>query len=166
MKKLLLHVCCAPCLLTIIDNLKNYQITLYFYNPNIMDFFEYEKRLNEVKKIAGIYNVDLIEGPYENDKFLTKIKIFENEKEGGKRCFICYEMRLEKMKNYGKDFDFFASTLVVSPYKNKDKIDQLGRKMSTKYLFLNLDKKGLKKDKIKKYNIYSQNYCGCIFSKR
>ncbi len=168
MKKMLLHVCCAPCLLVLLDGLKKYDVTLFFYNPNIMDQKEYQKRLQAVKKIADIYDLTLIVENYDNEVFLEKVKNFVAEKEGGRRCFICYELRLIKMLDYLDDYDFFATTLVSSPYKNKDKIDQIGAKLDSKYQVLNVKKENIDYAfmQTRKHDIYRQKYCGCIYSQK
>lgn len=169
-KKLLLHACCAPCASYVLEYLKdNFEITIFFYNPNIMDYLEYQKRYNEVLKLAEIYNVKVIEGEYDNDKFLSSVSGLEKYKEGMNRCFVCYEKRLIKTYELSSDYDYFATTLTVSPYKNSNKINEIGKNLSDKYLVSDFKKKdGYKKsiELSKKYNLYRQNYCGCIFSKR
>ncbi len=168
MKKLLLHVCCAPCAIYFLENLKNYKITLFFYNPNIMPKEEHEKRLNEVKKIAGIYNLKLITEEYDNKLFLEKTKSLEREKEGGKRCQVCYQIRLEKINKYLDDYDYFSTSLVISPYKNKTIIDEISKKINQKYLILELEKNACQESIIlsKEYNLYRQNYCGCMYKQK
>lgn len=134
---------------------------------------EYQKRFQEIKRLASIYNVKVIEGTYDNDLYLNKVEGFEEEREGKGRCDICYLLRLEETSQYAKlnNFDYFATTLTVSPYKNTVKINEIGelleRKYEVKYLYSDFKKRdGYKKsiELSKKYNLYRQDYCGCIFS--
>ena len=168
MKKMLLHVCCAPCATYIIEKLSNnYKITLFFYNPNIMPKEEYEKRLLDVKKIAEYYNVNLLIGVYENDKFLVKIKGLEEQEENSVRCLMCYQMRLLKTAEIAKEFDVFTTTLTISPYKDSDKINLLGSQISDKFVaFDHKLEKGYEKsiELSHKLNLYRQKYCGCLFN--
>ena len=166
--KILLHVCCAPCSTQSIEELKkDYDVTLFFYNPNIHPKEEYEKRLNEAKKISKILGLPLIEGEYDKDAWLEAVKGFENEPENGKRCAICYEFRLKKSSEKAKDFDFFTTTLTISPHKNSEVINEIGSKINHKFLKKNFKKKdGFRKsiELSKKHNLYRQDYCGCIYS--
>lgn len=175
---LLLHSCCAPCSCAVIEYLIEYfDITIYFYNPNITFEEEYIKRLEEQKEYlkAKNYDIKVIEGDYnpKND-FFTKIKGLEKEKEGGTRCFKCYNLRLEDTaKKAAQDnYDYFSTVLSISPMKNSQWINEIGNELSEKYnvKFLNGDFK--KKSRYlqsinisKEYNLYRQDYCGCIFSK-
>jgi hypothetical protein len=176
MKKLLLHVCCAPCSTHVIEVLKkDYELTLFFYNPNIEPIPEYELRLNEAEKYAQELNLPLIIGDYDNIEWQNAVKGHESDKEGGERCNLCFRFRLEKTALYAKqnNFDFFATTLTVSPFKNADVINKIGKELEEKYKieFLESD---FKKEKgymhsielSKKHNLYRQHYCGCLFSKR
>ena len=170
--KILLHVCCAPCSTQSIEELKkDYDVTLFFYNPNIHPKKEYEKRLNEAKKISKILDLPLIEGGYDKEAWLEAVKGFENEPETGKRCNICYEFRLNKSAQESKNekFDFFTTTLTISPHKNSEVINEIGSKINHKFLKKNFKKKdGFRKsiELSKKHNLYRQNYCGCIYSLR
>ncbi len=176
MKKLLLHSCCAPCSTAVIEKLKeNFYVTIFFTNSNIFPQKEFEKRLQEQKKYVNISNVKMIEDEYDEKEFLNFVKGFENCKENQERCTLCFEFRLMKTAEKAKKdkFDFFASTLSVSPHKNTIVINQIGEKCSQKYgvLFLaeNFKKQdGFKKsvDLSKKYQLYRQDYCGCRFSMR
>lgn len=176
---LLLHSCCAPCSSYVILYLSQYfKITVFFYNPNIMPDFEYKRRLEEQKRLLKMVTtknpIDFIEGEYEPNVFLTEIKGLENEPEGSDRCFRCYRMRLEQTAKYAKEYnyDYFTTTLTVSPYKKADKINEIGKylseKYNVKYLFSDFKKRNGYKQSIelsKQYNLYRQDYCGCAFSK-
>ncbi len=176
--KLLLHACCAPCSTHVLEYLNTYfDITIYFYNPNIDTIEEYNKRLNELKRLINTVfpNVKLLEGKYSQEEFFNKIKGLENELEGGLRCSKCYQLRLEETAKKAKElnFDYFATTLTVSPYKNAKVINEIGYILEKQYgiFYLLSDfkkKEGYKKSiKLsKKYNLYRQNYCGCLFSKK
>src|SRR3989304_4466011 len=135
--KLLLHVCCANCLNYPAEILsEDYQVSLYFYNPNIQPAEEYKKRLHEVRRISGMQGIDLIEEYY--DSFCWEAGLtseFKNEPEGGRRCTYCFENRLNKTAEFAKSakFDCFASTLTVSPHKNAEIINLIGRNLEKKY---------------------------------
>jgi len=175
-QKLLLHVCCAPCSTHVINELKkDYALTLYFFNPNIHKEDEYKKRLNEVKKLALKLNLPLLIGKYNIDKWFNATKGQEKEKEGGKRCSTCFFLRLDNAAKAAKKnkFNSFTTTLTVSPYKNSTVINLIGKRLKDKYNinFLEADFKkqdGYKKsiELSKKYNLYRQNYCGCLYSIR
>ena len=175
--KLLLHSCCAPCSSYVLLYLSQYfKITVFFYNPNIMPILEYQRRLEEQKRlltfISSKYPIDFIEGDYDNDSFLEQIKGLEKEPEGHKRCLKCYLLRLTKTaQQASNNYDYFATTLTVSPYKNAKIINEIGtsleKEFKVKYLPSDFKKKdGYKKsiDLAKKYNLYRQQYCGCQFS--
>lgn len=178
--KLLLHACCAPCSSTCLKRLgDNFKITIFYYNPNITNQVEYEKRLNEIKRFIKEfkvkYPIEIIEGEYNPDIFLNIAKGLEKEPERGKRCYKCYELRLrETLKVAEKeDFDYFTTTLTLSPFKNTSWLNEIGNRISlvSKVKFLNSDFKknnGYKEsiEYSKQYNLYRQNYCGCIYSKR
>lgn len=177
---LLLHSCCAPCSSYVIELLSNYfKITVFYYNPNISPVSEYKKRVEEQKRfISNLntkYKVDFIEGDYEHDKYLKFVEGLENESEGGKRCFKCYNQRLEKTAKLAKEnnYDYFCTTLSVSPYKNANKLNEIGScledKYQIKYLYSDFKKNDGYKRSIelsKKYDLYRQDYCGCVFSKK
>ena len=176
---LLLHSCCAPCSSYVIGLLSNYfKITVYYYNPNISPYEEYKKRVAEqirfISELDTKYKVHFIEGDYEHEKFLSVTEGLENELEGGKRCFVCYNQRLEKTALIAKEnkFDYFCTTLTVSPYKNSQKLNEIGKSLEenygVKYLLSDFKKNdGYKKsiELSKAYNLYRQDYCGCKFSK-
>lgn len=178
-KKILLHSCCAPCSSYVISYLTNYfDITILYYNPNISPYEEYIKRKNEqiklINEIETKNNINIIDCDYDNDTYNSLIKGLENEPERGSRCTICYQMRMEKtaMLAKEKNYDYFCTTLSVSPYKNANLINKIGKnleeKHNIKWLYSDFKKKdGYKKsiELSKKYNLYRQDYCGCIYSK-
>jgi len=172
--KLLLHCCCAGCAVGVIKELKDkFNLTAYFYNPNIHPQEEYNKRLEDMKKICRIFRVPLIVGEYEVDYWFKKVEGCENEPEGGQRCKICYQLRLEKTAELAKSgsFSYFATTLTISPYKKAEIINPLGLALAKKYGIIFYEADFKKRDGFlksvelsKKYNLYRQNYCGCIYS--
>ena len=177
--KLLLHSCCAPCSSRCIEYLSNYfDITVLYYNPNISPQEEYEKRKKEqirfLKEFSSKNKLDILDVEYNYNDFLDIVKGLEQEKEGGIRCFKCYQLRLEKTAILAKEnnFDYFGTTLTVSPYKNSSKLNEIGslleKKYNVPYLYSDFKKKDGYKSSIllsNKYNLYRQNYCGCIYSK-
>lgn len=173
-KTILLHSCCAPCSTAVIDELKdNFDITILFYNPNIEPIEEYNKRKEEQIELCKLLNIKVMDCDYENDVYHEMVKGLEDCPEGGRRCFKCYDLRLRKTASLAHDFDYFTTTLTVSPYKNSNKLNEIGLSLEeeygVKYLVSNFKKKeGYKKsiEFSKKYNLYRQNYCGCIYSKR
>ncbi len=178
-KSLLLHSCCGPCSSYVLSYLKDYfEITILYYNPNIYPYEEYEKRLNEQKRLVKELNdpfIKVVEIGYDDKKYYEKVKGYEHLKEGEERCHICYRLRLDMACRYAKEnnFDYFTTTLSVSPYKNSSVINEIGKeledKYGVKYLYADFKKNdGYKKSILlsKKYNLYRQDYCGCIFSMR
>ena len=179
-EKLLLHACCAPCSSAVLERIGNFfEISILYYNPNITEKKEYEKRIIEIKKLISMihpkYKVSLIEGDYTPEKFIEMSKGLEKEPERGKRCYKCYEMRLEKTAKIAEKLGFshFATTLTLSPHKNSNWINEIGEELSKKYninyLYSDFKKRNGYKRSIelsKKYNLYRQDYCGCIYSKR
>ena len=177
---LLLHSCCAPCSSYVISYLSNYfNITILYYNPNISPKEEYNKRKEEqirlIKELKTKNKVDFLDCDYDNDIYEELIKGLEHEKEGGPRCYKCFTLRLEKTAILAKklNYHFFGTTLTVSPYKNSTVINSIGEELSNKYqinwLYSDFKKKDGYKQSIilsKKYNLYRQNYCGCIYSKK
>lgn len=175
---LLLHSCCAPCSSYVLAYLTQYfDITLFYYNPNIMPEDEYMKRLSEqIRLLNEAYpngTVRLIEGKYEPERFCEMVRGLEQEPEGGKRCFKCYEMRLQEAAKQAKEggFDFFATTLSISPHKNAAKLNEIGEAVGAQYGIAHLPsdfkkREGYKKsiELSKKYGLYRQNFCGCPFS--
>ncbi|MDD3187665.1 MAG: epoxyqueuosine reductase QueH [Bacilli bacterium] len=177
---LLLHSCCGPCSSYVLEYLSKYfSITVFYYNPNIDTKDEFEKRLqNQIKVINEMpfaNKVSLIEGEYDSSYFLNYIKGLEDNVEGGERCHKCYLMRLEETAKLAKEknFDYFCTTLTVSPYKNAFVMNEIGRslekKYGVKYLYSDFKKKeGYKRSIVlsKEYDLYRQDYCGCVFSRR
>jgi len=177
--KLLLHSCCGPCSSYVITYLKDYfDITILYYNPNIEPQEEYEKRKNEQIKLIKELNIpslSLYDTGYENEVYRESVKGHEKDIEGGSRCHLCYELRLKKTHSIAIDnnFEFFGTTLTVSPYKNASVLNKIGESLSSdgkvKWLYSDFKKKdGYKKsiELSKEYNLYRQDYCGCLFSKR
>jgi len=179
-KRILLHSCCAPCSSWVITYLTKYfDITILYYNPNISPNEEYDKRKKEqirlIKEIDKIGTIDIIDCDYDNDIYEEKIKGYEECPERGERCTICFNLRLEKTAKIAKEnnFDYFCSTLTVSPYKNAKLINEIGKELGDKYnikwLYSDFKKENGYKDSIelsKKYNLYRQDYCGCKYSVR
>lgn len=176
--KLLLHSCCGPCSSYVISYLRDYfDITVLYYNPNIFPYEEYVKRKEEQKRLLREMTNDtvkLLDCDYDNDKYEEVIQGLEKEPERGKRCTKCFLLRLKKTAIVGKDegFDFFGTTLTVSPYKNAQLINRIGEKLANDYdirwLYGDFKKNdGYKKsiELSKKYDLYRQNYCGCIYAK-
>ncbi len=178
--KLLLHACCAPCSSAVLERIANhFEITIFYYNPNITEKEEYEKRIEEIKKLISLihpkYKVSLLEGNYEPDKFFTMAKGLEGEPERGKRCYKCYNLRLEETAKVAEqhNFPYFCTTLTLSPHKNSNWINEIGENLDsnyqTTYLYSDFKKREGYKRSIelsKEYDLYRQDYCGCIFSKR
>ncbi len=171
---LLLHACCAPCASYPLEFLApHFDVTLLYYNPNITDKEEYAKRLKELKRLSHEFGFNVIDGEYSENAFFDAVKGLEREPERGNRCTVCFDMRLKETARIAKDkFDYFATTLTLSPLKNANLINEIGLKYSsenTKYLPTDFKKNGGNQRSIelsKKYNLYRQNYCGCLFSKR
>ena len=179
-KTLLLHACCAPCSSAVLERLGNiFKITILYYNTNITDKEEYDKRLEEIhkfiEKFETKYKIDIIDGRYDKNEFFEMAQGLENEPEKGKRCYKCYNLRLEETAKIAKEknFDYFTTTLSLSPYKNSNWINEIGENLKDKYqveyLYSDFKKKNGYKRSIelsKEYNLYRQNYCGCIYSKK
>ena len=198
--KVLIQACCAPCSSYCLLALRDVaSLGVYYYNPNITLADEYDYRFAEIKRLVGIYNenpdrvlpeecrqvdikncyvnknhIEIIDAPYEPELFLEKTKGYENCPERGERCSICFDLRLRKTAEeaLALGYDFFATTLTLSPLKNADVINAIGEKISEevgiKYLPTDFKKKNGYKTSIelsKEFDLYRQNYCGCIFSK-
>lgn len=177
---LLLHSCCAPCSSYCLSYLADYfKITVFYYNPNISPEDEYLKRVGEQKRLISKmplkHEACFVEGVYEPERFFDMAKGMENLPEGSERCYRCYEMRLKKTAEYAKEngFDYFTSTLSISPYKNADWLNEIGFKLEEEfgvnYLVSDFKKRGGYRESIelsKEYNLYRQNYCGCVYSRR
>lgn len=200
MPRLLLHSCCAPCSSYCMEYLREYfQLTVFYYNPNITEKEEYRKRVQEEIRLIEIYNrqaaerraaeeqadgkpetgkplkIEIIEGDYEPERFLEMAKDLENCAEGGERCFRCYELRLRKTVKLAKErnFDYFTTTLTISPLKNAAKLNEIGERLAEEYGVRWLPSDFKKRDGYKRsielskeYGLYRQNYCGCVYSKQ
>lgn len=176
---LLLHVCCAPCSSYCLEYLSQYfNITVFYYNPNISLKEEYQYRLNEEKRLINemnfIHPVHIIEGNYEPTDFFEAVRGLEKEPEGGKRCIECFKLRLNESAKTAKliNADYFTTTLTISPLKNAQSLNTIGKELAEIYgvnwLYSDFKKReGYKRSIIlsKEYNLYRQNYCGCVFSK-
>lgn len=178
-KRLLLHACCAPCSSSVLERVTPYfDVTLFFYNPNITDKNEYEYRLSELHRfVSAVYGdkVKILEGEYNAERFYDLAKGLEDLPEGGNRCFNCYYDRLFETAKTAKVglYDCYCTTLSVSPYKNADKLNEIGQQISKEIGvdFLPSDfKKGQgyvrSIELSKEYGLYRQNYCGCEFSRQ
>ncbi len=175
---LLLHACCAPCASYVIEFLApHFKITIYFYNPNIEPYWELKKREKEIVRFCDIFlkdeKIDVILPEYENKIFHQVADARKDEREGGLRCYDCYALRLDKTAKYAQanNFDFFGTTLSISPHKNAFFINSIGEKLAkiynVNYLYGDFKKNNGYKRSIelsKQYNLYRQNYCGCVFS--
>lgn len=174
---LLLHSCCAPCSSYVLEYLEPYfMITVLYYNPNIEPEEEYLKRkeeqINFIKKVHP--NIKILDVEYDNILYNVTIKGLECEKEGGSRCYKCYKLRMEKTAFLAQnDYEYFGTTLSVSPHKNATYINEIGKELEQKYQvkFLISDFKkneGYKRSIVlsREYNLYRQNYCGCKYSKK
>ncbi|MBP3920619.1 MAG: epoxyqueuosine reductase QueH [Bacilli bacterium] len=175
--KLLLHVCCAPCSSYVLSYLSDYfDITVLYYNPNISPYEEYEKRLTEEKRLIKELNknIHIMDCNYDSELFDSIAHGLEDAKEGGIRCYKCYNLRLEKTAMIAKKehYDYFTTTLTISPLKNSQVLNKIGydleKKYDIKYLYSDFKKRDGYKTSIilsKKYSLYRQDYCGCIYSK-
>lgn len=181
--RLLLHSCCAPCSSSVLEYLRRYfEITVFYYNPNISMEAEYQKRVEEQKRLIDVYNqlpdsgypIAVIEGDYEPEVFYAAAKGLEQCPEGGERCFACYELRLGKTAALAKKqaYDYFATTLTISPLKNAAKLNEIGERLAERYQISWLPSDFKKKNGYKRsielsaeYGLYRQNYCGCVYSK-
>ena len=179
-KTLLLHACCAPCSSYVLEYLSKYfDITLFFYNPNIYPEEEFRFREDELRRLIGEMplpsSVNIISGRYAPSEFFDIARGYEELPEGDERCCRCYALRLEESARAAKEggFDYFCTTLSISPYKNAEWLNSIGKEMSEKYgvgyLFSDFKKKnGYKRScqLSEQYSLYRQDYCGCVFSKR
>ena len=173
---LLLHSCCGPCSTAVLERLIPYfQVTLFYYNPNIIPVQEYQKRLSEQRRLLDEQNgrVGFLEGAYEPDRFLTYIKGFEDEPEGGKRCERFFALRMEETARIGREkgYDLFTTTLTVSPHKNAQKVNEACEKAAERYgvaaLPADFKKRGGYQRSLelsREFDLYRQRFCGCPFS--
>lgn len=178
--KLLIHSCCAPCSSYVLEYLSGFfDITIFYYNPNIHPEDEYIRRVEEqqqlIKAMPLKSEVHFIQGEYRPKDYYDKVKGLENEPEGGKRCFACYELRLREAAKQAAagGFDYFTTTLSISPYKNAKKLNEIGNALAQEYGVLYLPSDFKKKNGYlrsielsREYNLYRQDYCGCVYSLR
>lgn len=185
---LFLHSCCAPCSSYVLEYLRQYfRITVFYYNPNITDDEEYRKRVAEQKRLIAAYNeelakgedagylIDVLEGDYEPECFYEAARGLEQCPEGGERCFACYELRLRETAKRAQEgkFDYITTTLTISPLKNAAKLNEIGERLAKAcgVLWLPSDFKkrnGYQRsiELSREYNLYRQDYCGCVYSRR
>ena len=193
--RLLLHSCCAPCSSHVMEYLREFfELTVFYYNPNITETAEYEKRLTEEKRLIAAYNrqvesgdfsgmhstgnahrIEILEAPYDPDRYLSAVRSLENCPEGGERCSVCFALRLEETAKAAAagGFDYFTTTLTISPLKNAPLLNEIGERAGAKYGVPFLPSDFKKKDGYKRsielsaqFGLYRQNYCGCVFSRR
>lgn len=174
-KSVLLHSCCGPCSSACIDRLKEYfDITVVYYNPNIEPIEEYIKRKNEQIRLLNEWNIKFLDCDYDNESWRDLTKNLGEELEGGKRCSVCFGIRLKytALKARELGFDYFATTLTVSPHKNSQLINKIGERigdsLDINFLYSDFKKRDGYKKSIefsKQYNLYRQDYCGCLYSK-
>ncbi len=180
---LFLHSCCAPCSSYVLEYLRQYfRITVFYYNPNITEDAEYRKRVEEQKRLIAAYNqkaqgyaIEVLEGDYEPDLFFQIAKGLEACPEGGERCFACYELRLLETAKRARagNYDYFTTTLSISPLKNAAKLNEIGEKLAASCGVAWLPSDFKKRDGYKRsielskeYELYRQDYCGCVYSRR
>ena len=177
---LFLHSCCAPCSSYVLEYLSKYfDITVFYYNPNIYPEEEYRKRVQEITRLVNSmefeHPVKLIEGRYDPQEFFRTAKGLEDIPEGGERCFRCYRQRMEEAAKLAKEggYDYFTTTLSISPLKNAARINEIGEELAEIYHVTHLPSDFKKKNGYKRsielsheYDLYRQNYCGCIYSRR
>ena len=177
--RLLLHSCCAPCSSYVLEYLNSYfRITVYYYNPNITEKAEYDKRIQEVRRLIkemGLTDVDVLEGEHDPKAFFAMAAKWPGEKEGGLRCYDCYKMRLMDTAEVAakNGYDYFTTTLSISPHKNAKWLNELSEEASAVYHVKTLPADFKKRNGYKRsielsaeYDLYRQDYCGCIFSKK
>lgn len=180
--RLLLHSCCAPCSSYVLEYLTEYfDITVYYYNPNITSGDEYKKRIDEERRLIGLLPVrrpvKFIAGEYEPERFYELARGREELAEGGARCFDCYRLRLDRTARYMAEhlgmYDYFATTLTLSPHKNAEKLNEIGFEVAAKYGVEYLPSDFKKREGYKRsielsriYGLYRQDYCGCEYSRR
>ena len=178
--RLLLHSCCAPCSSYVLEYLSKYfEITVFYYNPNITDQQEYTHRIEEqqrlIRELPAEHPISFLAGAYAPECFFEAVRGLEHIPEGGERCFACFKLRLEETARQAAagNFDYFTTTLTISPLKNASKLNEIGEAAASTYhaVFLNSDFK--KKDGYRRstelsreYGLYRQDYCGCIFSRQ
>ncbi len=178
--KLLIHSCCAPCSSYVLEYLSAYfDITVFYYNPNIYPKEEYIRRVEEqselIRSMGLSAKVRFCQGNYDPQQYYQAVKGLEGEPEGGNRCFVCYELRLREAAQLAlaEGFEYFTTTLSISPHKNADKLNEIGERLAAEYGISYLPSDFKKKNGYKRsielsreYNLYRQDYCGCVYSVR
>ena len=178
--RLLLHSCCAPCSSYVLEYLSRYfEITVFYYNPNIYPPEEFGKRVEEQKRLIAQlpaeHPISFLDGPYEPERFYEMARGLEQVPEGGERCFKCYRLRLTETAEMARagHFDYFTTTLSISPLKNAEKLNEIGGQLAkdygVDYLYSDFKKRnGYKRstELSREYGLYRQDYCGCVFSMR
>jgi predicted adenine nucleotide alpha hydrolase (AANH) superfamily ATPase len=174
--KMLVHICCAPDALYVMHLLgQDYDVSGFFYNPNIYPREEYDKRFKETQKVANTLGFEIIEGPYEDSRWYKITAKFANEPEKGRRCDVCYALRLERTAKKAAElgFDIFATVMSLSPWKKAGVMNKIGRMFGRRYQIEFLEANFKKRDGFKKsvelskqHKLYRQDYCGCIYSIR
>lgn len=175
-KKLLLHTCCGPCSTHCVKELmQDYDVVMFFYNPNIHPGGEFVRRFEEARKVSGELGIPLVEGAYSPHDWLDMIKGLEEEPEGGRRCGVCFGMRIAETARYAKlnGFDAFTTTMTISPHKDSGQINEIGENLARKHGIEWVHSDFKKKDGFRKsaqmseeMGLYRQNYCGCFYSVR
>ncbi|MBF8250585.1 MAG: hypothetical protein HW382_213 [Deltaproteobacteria bacterium] len=173
--RMLLHTCCAPCSTHVLELLREvFDLTLYFYDPNIHPREEYEMRRDEMKGYAEKSSAAFVEGPYDVERWFELTKGHEADKEGSERCFLCYEVRLRESARFASEngFEYFGTVLSISPHKRADKINEIGLSLAEEYgiSYLEADfkkKEGFKRSIVlsREHGLYRQDYCGCVYSR-
>jgi predicted adenine nucleotide alpha hydrolase (AANH) superfamily ATPase len=178
--KLLIHSCCAPCSSYVLEYLSvHFDITIFYYNPNIHPEAEYNRRVEEqqslIRTMPLASKVNFIQGEYKPEDYYDQVKGLESEAEGGERCFLCYELRQREAARLAAElgFEYFTTTLSISPHKNAEKLNEIGEKLDQEYGIHYLPSDFKKKNGYKRsielsreYNLYRQDYCGCVYSMR
>lgn len=176
---LLLHSCCAPCSSYVLEYLsRHFSVTLFYYNPNIYPPEEYEKRVEEQERLIReqphLHPVTFLQGEYEPSRFFEAARGHEKDREGGERCFRCYELRLRETAKAAAagGYDYFTTTLSISPLKNAEKLNEIGERAAAEfgsaYLPSDFKKKGGYQRSVelsREYGLYRQNFCGCVYSR-
>ena len=178
--RLFLHSCCAPCSSYVLEYLsEHFAITVFYFNPNIAPEEEYRKRVEEQKRLVeqlpAVYPIQFLEGRYEPEEFYSRVRGLEKEPEGGARCRVCFELRLEEAARLAAEggYDYYTTTLSISPLKNAQVLADVAIKMGEKWGVAWLPSDFKKKEGYKRsiqlsseYDLYRQNYCGCVFSRK
>ncbi len=179
-KRLFLHSCCAPCSSYVLEYLSDYfEITDFFYNPNIEPEAEYRRREDELERLISsmkpVHPIHFLPGHYDPSEYYRAVKGLEHIKEGGERCFACYRLRMEEAAKLAAEgnYDYFTTTLSISPLKNAQKLNAIGLELEAEYGVKHLPSDFKKKNGYlrsielsREYELYRQDYCGCVFSKR